>query len=689
MKISIYPRLARTGISKNKRLYVPYILTCVGMVAVFYIIAALALNTVIKGMKGEGSVKLILNLGEGVIGIFSLIFLFYTNSFLIRRRNREFGLYNILGMGKKDISKIISFETLIIYVISLAGGLFCGIALSKLAELGLLNIISAKTDFGFYVPVEAVIHTIIVYSVIFVLLFINSVRRVHSSDALSLLKSENIGEKPPRSNVFIAVLGIILLGGAYAISVSVRSPLKVLSLFFVAVVMVIIATYMLMTAGSVTLCRVLQKNKKYYYKKNHFVSVSSMAFRMKRNGAGLASICILSTMVLVMIASSFSLFVGIEDTLHTIYPRNIALTVRGLKAEVLEQDNLDKFRRTIARACAGYEYAKDNLLEYRYLSTYGALRGDSVYIDYSSINSAKNSAQGSLNEVYVIPLEDYNAVTGDKISLENGQALIYINHDSYNYKSIVLANARSLEIAGSADKLINTGITTQEYASGVNSIFLVVADFDEYIKPIIDLGSDKSGEFSAPSLIWYYGFDFACDSQTAEIIQRNMHSSLENISDTETPLYERFLVQDIGDRREDFYAVYGGLFFIGIILSLVFIIAAILIIYYKQVSEGYEDSTRFEIMQKVGMTNKDIKKSINSQVLTVFFAPLIMAGIHLAFAFPALWKMLQLFQLFNKGLVILVTASVFAVFAFFYVIVYKMTSNTYYKIVSNKTENQF
>lgn len=689
MKISIYPRLARTGISKNKRLYIPYILTCVGMVAVFYIIAALSHNAVIEGMRGEDAVKLILNLGEGVIGIFSLIFLFYTNSFLIRRRNREFGLYNILGMGKRDISKIISFEALIIYVISLVGGLFCGIALSKLAELGLLNIISAKTDFGFDVPVQAVINTIIAYSVIFAILFINSVRRVHSSDALSLLKSENVGEKPPRSNAFIAVLGLILLGGAYAISVAVRSPYKVLELFFVAVVMVIIATYMLMTAGSVTLCRALQKNKKYYYKKNHFVSVSSMAFRMKRNGAGLASICILSTMVLVMIVSSFSLFVGIEDSLHTIYPRNIALTVRGLKAEVLEKDNLDKFRRTVYRACAGYDNATDNLLDYRYLSTYGALIGDSVYIDYSSINSAKNSDPGVLNDVYVIPLEDYNAATGDRVSLENGQALIYINHDSYKYKSIVLSGARSLEIAGSADKLKNTGITTQEYAAGVNSIFLVVADFDEYIKPIIDLGFDESGEFSAPSLIWYYGFDFSCDSQTAEIIQKNINSSLENISDTEAPMYDRLLVQDISDRRENFYAVYGGLFFIGIILSLVFIIAAILIIYYKQVSEGYEDSARFEIMQKVGMTQKDIKKSINSQVLTVFFAPLIMAGIHLVFAFPALWKMLQLFQLFNKGLVVLVTASVFAVFAFFYVIVYKMTSNTYYKIVSNKTENQF
>lgn len=689
MKISIYPRLARTGISKNKRLYIPYILTCVGMVAVFYIIAALSHNAVIEGMRGEDAVKLILNLGEGVIGIFSLIFLFYTNSFLIRRRNREFGLYNILGMGKRDISKIISFEALIIYVISLVGGLFCGIALSKLAELGLLNIISAKTDFGFDVPVQAVINTIIAYSVIFAILFINSVRRVHSSDALSLLKSENVGEKPPRSNAFIAVLGLILLGGAYAISVAVRSPYKVLELFFVAVVMVIIATYMLMTAGSVTLCRALQKNKKYYYKKNHFVSVSSMAFRMKRNGAGLASICILSTMVLVMIVSSFSLFVGIEDSLHTIYPRNIALTVRGLKAEVLEKDNLDKFRRTVDRACAGYDNATDNLLDYRYLSTYGALIGDSVYIDYSSINSAKSSDPGALNDVYVIPLEDYNAATGDRVSLENGQALIYINHDSYKYKSIVLSGARSLEIAGSADKLKNTGITTQEYAAGVNSIFLVVADFDEYIKPIIDLGFDESGEFSAPSLIWYYGFDFSCDSQTAEIIQKNINSSLENISDTEAPMYDRLLVQDISDRRENFYAVYGGLFFIGIILSLVFIIAAILIIYYKQVSEGYEDSARFEIMQKVGMTQKDIKKSINSQVLTVFFAPLIMAGIHLVFAFPALWKMLQLFQLFNKGLVVLVTASVFAVFAFFYVIVYKMTSNTYYKIVSNKTENQF
>lgn len=325
MKRNLYPKLALLGIRKNRKTYGPYILTCIGMVMMFYIISFLSTNPAVSEMRGGDMLQSMLGLGCGVIGVFSLVLLFYTNSFLIRRRKREFGLYNILGMGKRNISRILIWETLFIAIGSIVFGLFCGILFSKVAELCIAWFLDTNVSFGFTISGNAVSTTLWLFLIIFLFILFHSLHQVHVSNPVELLRSEAVGEKPPKANWFLAAVGIVLLGGAYYLAVSIEDPVSAIIWFFVAVLMVIGATYLLFIAGSVTFCRLLQKKKKYYYKTNHFISISSMLYRMKRNGAGLASICILSTMVLVMISSTACLYIGSEDSLRSRYPRNIVV----------------------------------------------------------------------------------------------------------------------------------------------------------------------------------------------------------------------------------------------------------------------------------------------------------------------------------------------------------------------------
>ena len=311
----LYRRLAWSGIAKHRKFYLPYLLTCIAMITMYSIIAFLPDTEFLLSFRGSELMQTILMLGTFVIAVFALIFLFYTNSFLIRRRKREFGLYNILGMGKRHLACVVIWEAVFLAGISLAAGLLLGILLSKTAELGMVRLVAAQTDYRLRIEVPAIRETLAVFGVIHLLILLNSLRQIHLTNPLELLRSESAGEKPPKANWVLALLGAVLLGGAYALAVSIEEPVSALLWFFVAVIMVILGTYLLFIAGSVALCRLLQKNKRYYYKTNHFVSVSSMLYRMKRNGAGLASICILCTMVLVMVSSTVCLYIGAEDSL--------------------------------------------------------------------------------------------------------------------------------------------------------------------------------------------------------------------------------------------------------------------------------------------------------------------------------------------------------------------------------------
>lgn len=662
---------------KNRKLYIPYILSCVGMVMMSYIMQALSLSPLLFEMqKGGSSIGIILSLGKFVIAAFALLFLFYTNSFLIRRRFKEFGLFNVLGMDKRSISNIILWESLIVAAIGLAGGIGLGIAFSKLAELGLLNAIGAQIDYRLVVPVRAITYTLEIFGTIFLLLTLKSLWQVSKCKPLELLHSENSGEKPPRANWILAVLGVLILGTAYYLAVSIKTPLTAITLFFVAVIMVIIATYLLFMSGSVALCKVLQKNKRYYYQKQHFVSVSSMVYRMKRNGAGLASICILCTMVLVMISSSASLYFGANDAIRARFPRNIDITVNMKDLDDFTDTDIANIRSSYEKVFADHQFTPENVQEYRYASITGLMTDGKVEADKDSIIDNVVISYDDLRQLYFVSVDDYNRIMNTHYTLRDDEALLYTLRCTYDRDSFSM-NGCELHIAGTLDDFIDIG---EANSLVIPSLMLVIPDY-ETLRPLEKL-TDPQGN-PMLSAEYYYGYDYAENISDEEAIGL-YNDQLDALNDTLLTGQHgySYSCSCAAAEKDDFFTTFGGLFFLGIILSLIFVFAAAMIIYYKQVSEGYEDQSRFAIMQKVGMTKTDIKKSINSQILTVFFAPLIFAGLHLTFAFPLIWKLLQLFNLHNLPLVIWITVGAFVVFGIFYALIYKATAKSYYAIVA-------
>ena len=422
MKTGLYARLAWTGMVKNRRLYLPYLLSCTGMVLMFYILLGLSGSPMLAHMSGGSSAIIlrILRLGTVVIAVFSLLFLFYTHSFLIRRREREFGLYNVLGMGKGNIARILLWETAITYGVTAGAGLILGVVLYKLAELGLVRLLRDTVTYTLSVSVSSLLVTAALFAVIQALILLNSLRQLHTVNAITLLRSENVGERPPRAKWVLTLAGVVLLGGAYWLAVSIKEPLAALLWFFAAVIMVILATYLLFISGSVTLCRGLQRNKRYYYDPRHFVSVSSMAYRMKRNGAGLASVCILATMVLVMISSTTCLYFGQEDAVNARYPHDLTVTVYGGE-KLLDEKEMAELRQGVENTIFNFGGEVSNVAEYRELSLNGLLDGGNVLIDSSeaSVTDSSHAIQ-----VHFVPLEEYNAVTGQSLTLEDGQVYV-------------------------------------------------------------------------------------------------------------------------------------------------------------------------------------------------------------------------------------------------------------------------
>ncbi len=678
-----YLRLAWIGIRKNKRFYLPYLLTCMGMVMMFYIIVFLATGESLKGMSGGEVMASLLSTGSYVIGFFSLCFLFYTNSFLIRRRKKEFGLYNILGMGKRNLLCVIFWENVMMAALSLAGGLAAGIAFSKLAELLMINIMHQNVNFTLSVGWEAVKLTLQVFGGIFLLLLLRSMWQIRLSKPVELLRSESVGEKPPRANYLFALAGLLLLSGAYYLAVVIENPLEAILWFFVAVIMVILATYLLFISGSVTLCRLLQKNKNYYYRTNHFVSVSSMVYRMKRNGAGLASICILCTMVLVMLTGTVCMYIGTEESLRSRYPRNILL--RTQQAASLEEEKLENVRLAVKEVLAENGREMTALQEYRLGDANGCYIVDGRILPFLPMEEAR--VAGALDsfvqtwQMFLISLEDYNRLMGTEETLEEGEILIHTTKAKYTEDTLIMPFGETRRIKKYVKDFVNNDIDSMQIFP---TFYLITPDFEgdmERWNQVEYRISEMGDTVRYPvTWIWYYGFDLEAGEEEQKTIALQLRDRLNDLAAKEQ-IYstER---ESVALERTYFYSLYGGLFFLGTLLGIVFLLAAVLIIYYKQISEGYEDQSRFEIMQKVGMTKREIRKSINSQVLTVFFLPLLTAGVHLSFAFIIMRRMLLVFSLNNTLLLLAVAVVCFGVFGLFYVLVYHRTSRAYYHIVT-------
>ncbi|EOS39352.1 hypothetical protein C808_01767 [Lachnospiraceae bacterium M18-1] len=697
MKSMFYPKLAWMGIRKNSRLYVPYILASMGMVMMYYIVAFLNTSSALQSVPGGEVMQSMLGFGMFVIVAFSLLFLFYTNSFLNRRRKKEYGLYNILGMGKWNLAKILVCESLMSAAISMGGGLLTGITFSKFAELGMVNLLMGETEFSFSLGAEAILETFKWFSIIFLLILLQTLWQIRGASAMELLRSENAGEKPPKANWLLALAGLVILAAAYYLAVSIENPIEALLWFFVAVIMVIIATYLLFIAGSVTICRILQKNKSYYYKTSHFVSISSMVYRMKRNGAGLASICILCTMVLVMLSGTVCLYAGTEDSLRSRYPRDIMIDSSFRDIEAMESGVTDQVKESAGKAVraeADRTLTAENVMDYS-IAEFSCIMEDGQFRTYDETTPAsQKNDYANMWQIAFVPLEDYNQMMNQKETLAPGEALIYTTKRDYEKDTIVINGGEVIRVKKVVPEFIHSGIDGEQL---ISFMYIFVPNLVEAARPL----EGHVNEWGNPvlGLHWYYGVDLDCGDEMQMRIQEKVQAALEHemmrmkadqdaLDSTEETSGEEetspFLAYSrcAAEERATFYGLYGSLFFLGILLGVVFVFAAVLIIYYKQISEGYEDQARFEIMQKVGMTETDIRRSVNSQVLTVFFLPLIMAGIHLAFAFPMVHKLLLLFSLTNLNLLLGVTVCCYLIFAVFYMLVYRITSKGYYHIVS-------
>lgn len=675
MKRSFYPRLAIDGMRKNRRMYGPYLAMGALMAAICYILSALSRSDALRTLPGGDNLCMIMALGNVVLLIFSVIFLFYTNSFLIRRRRREFGLYNVLGMSKRNLARILTWETLLTAAISIAGGLFFGVLLSKLIELAIVKMMDGTATLAFPFDLAALLGTAGGFAVIYALLWLVSVVRVGRSTAVALLRSEAAGEKPPRANWFLSLLGLILLGAAYYLAVSIKNPLDAITWFFVAVVLVIFATYLLMITTSVLLCRVLQKDKRYYYRANHFVSVSSMAYRMKRNGAGLASICILATMVLVMISSTASLYFGKEDSLRTQYPREVNVQLRLSSLSQMEDHNLDLFRTAAQQAVEGCGGEMQNVMDYRYINTTGYPMDDGVEMDWREYDH-DSLIYSKLRDYFFVTEADYEAQTGEQLDIPEGAVALRTYDCDDAPLELKIRRGGTLRVAESRKGSDQLGLAQN---SNIARVVVIVPD----MQAILDVFPASIQDIKDSNTFrWVYGFDTGLDADGQRAVSEAVSEHINALDLGEGQGYDWYSLVLRETNRADFYGNYAGMFALGILLSIVFILAAVLIIYYKQLTEGYEDQARFAIMQNVGMTRREIRRSINSQLLTVFYLPLLFAGLHLAFAFPMIRRLLMLFALYNVGLFAAVTAISFAVFAALYAVVYRQTAGAYYAIVS-------
>lgn len=652
----LYPKLAAENIRKNAKTYIPYIITCIVTISMFYIICSMSYNEGLTELKRGASVMpQILTFGSVVVGIFAVIFLFYTNSFLMKKRKKEFGLYNILGMEKRHIAKIVAFETLYVSVISLVLGFILGIALDKATYLLAAKIIGVEPPMGFYISAPSMIISVILFGAIFLIILLNSFRQIHFANTIELLKGGNVGEKEPKTKWVMTVLGIICLGLGYAIAVTVEGVAEAVAFFFTAVILVIVGTYMLFTAGSVFILKALKKNKRYYYKAKHFISVSGMIYRMKQNAVGLANICILSTMVLVMISSITSLMFGLEDALKANYPNDIVITARNIYMEydgATPNENAEELNQILE----SYRDSVKKSGDFYNISFNCPLIGNKV--------TANEAGEYKSTHIQIITAEDRNKYSDEKIILDENSVYMIITKMEFDCDTVNILG-EDYNVAGKTF----TEVTNDAYED--EEIIFVVKDMSELMQINDRLAEEWRVEYENESFVNRTLMYNITDKDRAEEIMDTVQKNAGRVS-----------VDDIFSARDSYIGIYGGLFFLGIFLGILFIMATILIIYYKQISEGYDDKERFEIMQKVGMAKSEVKSSIRSQVLCVFFLPLITAGIHLCFAFPLVSKVLTGFGLTNLWLYIVCAAVTFLIFAIVYVIIYSLTARVYYKIVS-------
>lgn len=643
---NLYWRLAFQNIFKNKKVYFPYIISITFLVTMTYIIVSLSLNESFLSTLGGQVINNFLILGTFVIAILVFIFLFYSNSFMIKSRRMELGLYNILGLEKRHVMMIMFAEFIYIAIFSIGVGLAFGVLLDKLAFMILLNLSKGSVPIGFSLSIKALIEVSIYYILILFLTFIYNSLQVKHYTAINLLKSDSIGEKEPKAKYLTAILGFAILAYGYYIAISVINPIEAIINFFVAVILVIVGTYMLFIVGVPAILKLLKSKKDYYYRTTHFISVSTLLYRMKKNAVGLANICILSTMVLVMISSTSAIWFSSYSTLHSLYPNDARITINNS----LREEN------TLADSIV------EKILNENGFSDDDYVAFNEVYLSGSFENRKIIKSNGENTYIlHFVTVDTYNRYTDKNVILADNE-IIMLNELSLTFDDKVQIFDKEFDNVLSENKLIKDLPLSPVISDG--EIQVVVKD------------EDVLNSFNA-TVSRYYGFDLGDRELTDNIVSEIYDSFLEELSETSILSLSNF-----GELYELMMSVYGGLFFLGIFLSVVFIVAMTLVMYYKQLQESSEDLKRFKIMKKVGLTNKDISRTINSQMWILFFLPLIVAIIHMLFAYNIINKLLVAASMNGSFSYASVFITTIAIFIVIYGIIYKLTSKLYYNIVT-------
>lgn len=642
-------KLALSNLRRNKRTTIPFMLTSALCTLMLYLVISLENSAVVSESFGGAQMQMMLGFGELVIVLFTVIFLFYTNSFLMKQRKREFGLFNILGLAKKDIAMVLFVELLICWGVSLVAGIGLGMILDKGMYLliGRLMNIDLPLEFGISMP--AVIQTVLYTGAVYVLLVVYGFFMVNVSSPIELLHAQAEGEKEPKNRWLLALGGLLCLGAGYGLALWVQNPMDAFVLFFLAVILVIVGTYLLFSAGSIALLNMLQKNRHFYYQTSHFISVSGMKYRMKANAASLANICILSTMVLVALSTTICLVMGMDQSVETAYPRETTLSIYSQDGNYLQD-----FDQALAQS--GVQAT--DVMAYTLFDIPGTVSGDTV-------SNLGEYGKPDMRLFEFIPVGQYNNAEGTDYTLEPGQVLINPGSDSWG--SSLTIGDRTWSVAGTVDGFPPSGL-------GINMMgnpMLVVLPDEADIAWLQTLVPEEQRNVTN-----IFAFNSPDPNRDAGILK----DAFEQVTGA----------RPFGDTRQNFalslQSMYGSFLFVGIFVSILFVMASVLIMYYKQISEGFEDQKRFDIMTRVGLDNRQIRKTIHFQVLAVFFLPLAMAGIHVAFAFPMISKMLALLGMGDITLFMITCLIVFAIFAILYVIVYGLTSRTYYQLVKGMSE---
>lgn len=673
----------------NRRFYLPYILTVIGTAAAFYIMAAIVSDPGSKELaagtsNGPMYVSMFMTLGMFVLGLFSCIFLLYTNSFLMKRRQKELGLYSVLGMSKTNIAGIMVFEALYIALIGIGGGLAVGILLTKLVSLALFRLMRLPVPFGFSVQPIAIIIVVLFFAGLILLTLLANLAKVGRSRPVELLRGGNVGEKEPKANWFLTIVGVLFLGAGYAVAMLVDNPGMAVAVYFLAVFAVIIGTYCLFTSVSIAVLKALRRNKRYYYKAKHFISVSGMLYRMKRNAVGLANICILCTMVMVMVSGTLSLYLGSEEQVNTFCPADVVVETTYYASSTEDHVYNEETGEETIEYHTPYDAAAMDAWFEDYFAAHKLTPSSAKAVEYYTFTAVDSEDHVSL--VTAVTAETYAQLTGEAApELAPGEALAHVPSgykfgDGLNFLDKD-GNTLSIQFVGeaqlsSAQVELNTAILSQ---SEDDDIVLVVPDTAALLELV---AGQENGSY-----VWRGQYDFDASDEAVSAMVDDYWADSREGGGVDAGYYDVLRIDLRSETEQEVYGLSGGFLFLGVFLGIVFLMATVLIIYYKQVSEGYEDNARFEIMRKVGLSEREARRAIRSQILTVFFMPILVAAIHIAFDFNLVVLLLRLFSLTNVKLTALCTLGTLLVFCAVYAVVYALTARSYYKIVRPNSGN--